>query len=327
MPGTSQALGHYDQMLTNVSHAYMQEPSNFVADQVFPVVPVAKASDVFFKIPKGNFFRDDVQKRPMGGRAAVTTMMTTTDTYVCEEEALAAVIDDRERQNQTNPFNVERSKVRLLTQQHLIHRDRRWAADFFTTGKWGTDVAGVNSGPVGAQVIKWNLSTGTPIDNVDAYKAAMLKATGMEPNVLVLGLDAFIALKNHPTIKELIKYTERAIVTEAILAAALGVEKVVVAKSVFNSAQEGVTEAMGMIVNAKAALLAYAAPAPGLEVPTAGYTFAWNGLLGAGAYDAPVAVARWRDEPAHSDYFEVRMAWQSKVIAPDLGVFFTGVVD
>jgi hypothetical protein len=331
MPTTAQGLGHYDQMLTNVSVAYTQSEASFIAPKVFPVVPVAKASDIYWKYPKGNFFRDDVQRRPMGGRPVVTNFGATTDKYICEEDALSVAIDDRERANQTNPMSVERSKVRLLTQQMLIHRDRVWAADFWGTGKWGVDVAGVNSGPTGDQAIKFNLSTSDPKAVIDAYQQRLLRTTGMKGNVLVLGSDAGIALENNPSIIDRIKYgnsnSEPTQVTDSMLAQLFKVDRVVRAEGVFNSAQEGVTESMGFIVDPKSILLAYAAPEPALEVPSAGYCFAWTGLLGQQAFSNVTAVSRWRDEPARSDYFSVSMAWDAKIVAPDLGVFFSGIVD
>lgn len=331
MPATSQGLGHYDAMLTNVSVAYTQDAANYVAPKVFPVVPVAKASDIYWTYPKGQFFRDDVAKRPMGGRSVVTTFGATTASYLCEEDALSAAIDDRERANQTNPMSVERSKVRMLTAQMMTHRDRVWAADFWGTGKWGTDVTGVASGPTGPQVIKWNLSTGDPKASIDAYQQTLLRTTGMKGNVLVLGSDVGIAIENNPSIIDRIKYgnsnNEPTQVTDAMLAQLFKVDRVVRAEAVYNSAQEGVAESMGFIVDPKSALLVYAANEPALETPSGGYCFAWTGLLGQQAFSNVTAVSRWRDEPAHSDFFEVRMAWDAKIVAADLGVFFSAVVD
>ena len=39
---------HVDAILTNISVAYMQDRDNFIADKVFPVIPVDKKSDKFF---------------------------------------------------------------------------------------------------------------------------------------------------------------------------------------------------------------------------------------------------------------------------------------
>ena len=39
---------HIDRALTNTSVAYMQDASAFIADKVFPIVPVKRQSDVFY---------------------------------------------------------------------------------------------------------------------------------------------------------------------------------------------------------------------------------------------------------------------------------------
>ena len=37
-------------------------------------------------------------------------------------------------------------------------------------------------------------------------------------------------------------------------------------------------------------------------------------------------MERGRDDRAHSDYFQMRMAWDMKVVAPDLGAFLATAV-
>jgi len=326
-PITSQNVGHYDAPLTTFGIAYMQSTDNFVAQRVFPPVPVANASDVYPVWPRGNFYRDDVAVRPMGGRAPLQGVKPTWASYTIEEEALAATIDDRERANQTNPINMERAKTRMLLSQHLIHADRKFAAAFMATSIWGTDVTGVASGPTANQTIFWNLSTSDPVVEVRKRKRAILGATGIMPNVLVLGSDVELALLDNAAVISRISggasKSDPALVELATLEQVFGC-RIVVGRGVWNSAIEEATATMGYILPAKSALLAYAAPNPGIEEPSAGYTFAWNGLLGGQA--AGVSVKRWREEGASSDFFQASTAHTQKVVAADLGVFFSLVV-
>lgn len=327
MPDPSAQEGHYDQLLTNISLAFMQDATNFVADKVFPVVPVAKASDFYWTYPRGYFFRDEVGPRPMGGYSRTVGYKLSKNTYSCEEEGLAAMLDDRERANSTPPHDPERSKVKLLTGQHLIHRDKRWAAGYMKTGVWTTDLTGIASGsPTASQFLRWDVSTSTPIKEVKQRKRNVGELTGFEPNVLVLGSDVEIALENHPDIIDRIKYTERGLPTRDLLGSLFDVDHVLVPTGVQNTGIEGGTDAFAFIVAKKDALLVYAASEPGLDTPSGGYIMAWTGLLGDGAFSAPAAVNRGRDERAHSDWFEVRMAFDVHVVAPDLGVYFSAAV-
>jgi len=54
---------HVDAILTNISVAYIQEQSAYIASQVFPIIPVEKQSDKYFTYAKGDWFRDEAQLR------------------------------------------------------------------------------------------------------------------------------------------------------------------------------------------------------------------------------------------------------------------------
>lgn len=326
MPQPNISDGHVDVLLTNLSVAYSQSATNFIADRVFPQVPVNHASDLYLKYPKGAFFRDDVAPRAFGGESPIIGFELDKATYYCEEQALSAMLDDRERANATPPYDPERGKVMLLTQQHLIHRDADWSRKYFKTGIWGTDQLGTaSSGSVDAtHFLQFDDASSSPIEVIDAQKEIIAEATGVMPNVLVIGAKTYRVLKNHPSIMDRIKYTQRGQVTEALLASLFEVDRVLVPRAIKNTAKEGVTDAMAFIHDKKAMLLAYANPNPGLEQISAGYVFTWTGLLGDAAYNA--GVWRGRDERKHSDWFEVRMAYDQEVIASDCAVFFNACV-
>ena len=48
MPQPYSGQVHVDRPLTNISVAYLQNDNDYIADKVFPVVPVMKQSDRFF---------------------------------------------------------------------------------------------------------------------------------------------------------------------------------------------------------------------------------------------------------------------------------------
>lgn len=317
---------HVDQFLTNVAVAFWQDQRKYIADKVFPIVPVAKQSDKYPVYPRGYFFRDDVAPRPLGGRAPLVDYKVQSDTYVAEEYALGHNLDDRARANYDQPLDPDRAAARLLTQQFLIHRDRLWVSKYFTTSVWSKDRAGVASNPTGDQFLQFDQTGSDPIGLVDAERDRIAQATGFEPNALVMGRAVYRVLKEHPKITDKIKYTQRGIVTPDLLAQVFGVERVLIPSAVYNAAAEGATDSMQFIVNPKSMLLVYAAPNPSLDEPSGGYTFAWTGLIpgAVGAFGG--VIQRGRDELAHSDYFEIRGAYDMKLVAADLGTFFTSCV-
>lgn len=326
MPQPTPAQMHVDRYLTNLSVAFVQRSRNFVADKVFPVVPVAKQSDLYPVYDRGYFFRDEMRPRPLGGEAAKAGYKITNKRYYCEEFALAHTIDDRVRANADQPLNPDRAGMRLLTTQAMIHRDRDWSSKYFKTGVWTTDLTGVAASPGTGQFLQFDQSGSDPIGVVDAEKDRIAESTGYEPNVLVLGRKVYRVLRNHADIVDRVKYTQRGVIDTEILASLFGVERVVVPGSIYNAAAEGATDDFNFIVSSDDMLLVYAAPEPALEEPSGGYIFAWTGLIPGETNAFGGVIQRMRDEKAHSDHLEIRMAYDIHVVAPDLGVYFDSAV-
>ncbi len=57
---------HVDRPLTQLSLAFLQSADGFVADRVFPRVPVDKPSDSYFTYDRGMFNRNQMEKRAAG---------------------------------------------------------------------------------------------------------------------------------------------------------------------------------------------------------------------------------------------------------------------
>ena len=146
------------------------------------------------------------------------------------------------------------------------------------------------------------------------------------PNVLVLGAAVKRALRTHPDISDRIKYTQTGIADDDILATLFEVDSVITARSVFNAADEGASDDMQFIADERALLLAYIDPSPALNSPTALANFAWTGLIPGETNAIGGVMERGRDDRAHSDYFQNRMAWDLRQVAPDLATFFNEAV-
>lgn len=317
---------HVDRFLTNLSVAFVQDNRNFVFDKVFPVVPVQKQTDKYVIFDRGSFWRNDqIKERPLGGRADVAEWAFTDDTYRCVERALAYKIDDRQRENTDDPLDPDRAATRLLQEQMAIDNDRRWVTEFFQTGLWTTEKDGAT-----ADFTQFDDTTPTdPVELMDEAHDDILKLTGRRANTLVVGADVHRVIKNMDVVLERIKYTQRGIVNEELLASMFNVDNYFVLRSIQNTANEGQTDSIDWIANessalgAESMLLCHAAPNAGLETPSAGYTFAWQNLVNGAANLIGSAIMRGRDEFAHSDHLEIRSATDLKLVSADLGVFFT----
>jgi hypothetical protein len=312
-----------------MSIAYIQDEKAFVAGRVFPFVPVDKKSDKYFSYTKDDWFRDDAQLRSPGTESAGGGYdIDNTPSYACEVYAYHKDIDEQIDANADIPINMERDGVRFVTRKLLLRQEIQWVSDFFTTSKWTGSSTGGDITPSPT----WDNPTSTPIEDVQVQQASILQNTGFEANTLVLGFQVYQKLIRHPDVIDLIKYGagpgSPAIANEAALAKIFSVERVIVSKSVKNTAAKtpGSTTFTGAFTAGKNALLAYVTSSPGIMEPSSGYIFMWKGISrGIGktiaAYRIPMP---WLG--LENVRIEAEIAFADKIVGADLGVFFSNAV-
>ncbi len=319
---------HVDRPLTQIAIAFAQEPDAFVADRAFPVLGVAKKSDSYFQVPKGDWFRDEMKKRAPGALSAERTHTLSTDTYQCDVWALHEMLSDQVAANYDSPLQPRREITIGLTQAGMIRKEREFVTAFFSASLWSVDQTGVDSASPGAnQVGRWDRADSTPIEDVRTGKRRVQARTGFRPNKMVLGREVYDILLDHPDIVARLDRGQTsgpAIAKRDSLAALFELEEILVMDAVENTAVEGATDDIDLI-GGKSALLIYSAPSPGIYVPSAGYTFSWTGLMGAGALGMRMKTIR--DEKRESEMIEIQMAFDQKLVHADLGQFYITVVN
>jgi hypothetical protein len=315
MPQPTQNQVHVDAILTNISVAYMQRQQNFIASQVFPIVPVSKQSDKFYTYTKNDWFRDEAQRRADATESAGGGYNLSTDSYQADVYAFHKDIGDQTRANADAPINVDREATEFVTSRIALKMETQFVNSFFTTGVWATDSTPSNL---------WSDYTSSdPLNDVENGKRQILSTTGFEPNTLVIGYDVFKSLKNHPDLVDRIKYTSSQVLTADLMASLFDIPRVLVSKAVKATNAEGATGAYDFTAG-KNALLCYSAPSAGLLQPSAGYVMSWTGV--SQGLGATVGTSRIRMEQFKADRIEAEVAFDMKVIGADLGYFFSSVV-
>ena len=324
MPQPTLTDSHIDAILTNISVAYLQKQENFIADKVFPVIPVDKKSNKYFVYTKNDWFRDEAQRRADSTESAGSGYSLTTATYNTDVFAFHKDIGDQTLANSDAPLNPLREASEFVTHRLLLRKELQFVSDFFTTGVWGTDVTGVSGSPSTGETRQWSDYTNSdPINDIEAGKSGILSTTGQEANTLVLGYETFRQLKNHPDLVDRIKYTSSQTITTDMLAAMFDIPRVLVAKAVKATNNEGATGAYGFAYG-KGALLTHVAQNPGVLTPSAGYTFSWTGV--SGGLGANIGTSSFRMEHLKSTRVEAEMAFDNKVVGSDLGYFWNTIV-
>lgn len=331
MPNPTQSDLHVNVPLTNVSVAWMQDKSKFIADKVFPRVPVQKQSDMYWKYSKSDWRRTDAQKRAPGTESAGSGWKVSTDTYFAQVWAVHKDIDDQIRANADSNWRLDKDSSLFVTNQLLLRRDLDWNAKYFTTSVWSKDLTGVASSPSTNQFLQWNDGASDPIVQFAELQTDFVLQAGRKANTLVLGADTITALKNHPDIIDRIKYTQRGVVTEDLLASLFDVERVLVSYASYTGVAEvndaddqDAAATYSFMTNRKAALLCYTPSSPSLMTPAAGYTFTWNGYLAGNSYG--IRMKNFRMEHIAADRIEGEMTYDMKVVSPDMGIFLASAV-
>lgn len=325
---------YFNQPLTTVSTAYGQA-GNWIAPQVFPVVPVARQGDVYWKYPQSDWKRTIAGVRAPATETPGGGWEMQSDSYYAAVYGVHKDVDDQTATNAVGGgFNLYADASRWVTEQLLLKRDRLWVDTYLRTGVWtggtgtnggasGTDLTGAASGTVANTFIQFDQAASDPIRLIQSQILGQVRKTGFRPNVLVMGPDVYNALLQNQSIIDRIKYSERGIISEDLLRSVFNVDRVVVTWTTENTAPKGAADSINFM-NSKSMLLVYSPAAAGLQTLSGGYIFAWTGLLGAGAFGT--RIKRWRMEEIASDRVEGEMAFDMKLVAPDVGIFFSQAV-
>jgi len=322
---TSSAV-HVNAPLTNISVAYIQSQEDFIADKVFPLVPVDKQTDIYWTYTKNDWFRDEAKQRgPAAESAGGGYNLDSTATYSCKVYAFHKDIPDQVRANCDAAIDVDRDATMFISQRLLIRREKIWADNYFAINKWGKDYTGVAAGAVaGTSFIQWSdYSSSDPVGDIKTGRMYIKGITGYKPNTLVLAEEVFESLKNHPDIIDRYKYTSSQVVTIDMLARLFEVQRILIAGGIYSATAELAATPTYSWIMSKGALLVYAAPSPSLMTPSGGYTFAWSGLSGLGY---ATSIKNFRMEHLECDRVEGESAFDCKLVASDMGVFFATAI-
>lgn len=324
MPNPTMSDVHVNTPLTNLSIAYQNNIGGYIADRVFPAIAVPKQSGLYYRYARDDWYRSEAQLRAPGTESAGGGYRLDTDTYFAHVYAVHKDIDEQIAANADDAINMDRDATQWVTNQLLLKREKLWVSNFFQTSIWGSNQAGVASAPGSNQFVRFDVAGSVPIETLRAQILAQQQLTGYTPNTLVMGAQVWNALADHAEFLDRIKYTQRGMVTEDLLASLLGIDRVFVARAVeVTTAEEAAADTYSFLLG-KSMLLCYAAPNPGTLQPSAGYTFNWTGYLGANANGMRMSTL---DMPwIRSRRVEGELAFDMKLVAAELGTFFSAVV-
>lgn len=291
---------HVDRALTNVAIRYSN--AAYVADQVFPIVPVQKQTDKYFKFAREDWYRDDAGPRAPGTRAPRVDYNISTESYVCLEQAAAKPVPDEVVENADSPLQPLIDATNYVQEKMFIRREIDVFSEVFGSLWSGS----ATPSPT------WDDDASDPFTDIETGMNTVELAIGRPVNIGVIGRGLWRYVKNHPDIIDRIKGgampQNPAALYLAALSALTEIPKILVARAIKQTSLEGATASYSYI-GGNHFWLGYVTPSAAIDSPTAGYVFSWK---------QPV-VSRFTEDQEHQQVVEIRSSWDTKVTAPEAG--------
>lgn len=324
MPNPTSSDRHVDTLAADHSIAFLQDQANAIYGNAIAVLPVKKRSDKYATFPVGTWNKRQAKRRAAGEAASVGGFTISTDTYNCDLYGLAHKTPREENGEAVDEvFDPEIEATEFATGQSLLEAEAALAAAIMAEGVWTTDLDGTTGAvTLGTNFLKWNEAASDPILDMVQSGILVQKQCGKRPNVGIVGIDVWAQLVAHPSIVDRMKHTSGESITQQIVAKLFELDKIIVPGLINNTAELGQTASMDWLVAADDVWLGYLAPSPGKRTLSAAYVYAFD----ADEFSQGVRVSKWYEAKENSDYVQVDLCIDVKVVAPQAGAFLNDVV-
>jgi len=293
-----------DKLLSQFSQKYTND--SYISEMILPMMKVKEKTGKYAKYGTENLrvYSDQIVRAP-GTRANSVDYSVSQGSYTCQERALEKKVPDEFVNNTDDPYDPKRDAVATLMDNISINQEKALQAYMADNSKLtnNTTLAGIS---------QWSdYDNSNPLDDIETGLTAVQALTGKRPNTAVMGLDVMLKLKYHPEIREQVRYTGNAKLSDADLGSFLkeffNLNEVLVGNSIYDSADEGQAASLASIWT-KDFWLLHKTERPTLMGATFGYTFT----------DVPAKVETYRDEPYVSDVVRVRKSFDQNVMDVNL---------
>jgi len=267
---------------------------------VAPLHEVGEETGNFPIIERAYFQKPPETARREDGKYNRTQGGFTNGTYTCEEYGLEAPLDDRRSKRYATFIDFERAEAQRLRYQILLAHERRVSALVMSASTFTAHNVATS----------WTtIASSTPLADLDTACAAVEDATGLprSQHSLILPRAGWEFLRNSAALLDVLKSWNSGIqgpeaVKVSTVASYLEIREILVGRSSYDTANEGIAASMSAVWPAQYGMLAVLArEGDALEMPGLARTMLWTA-------DSPdkVVVEEYREEASRSDVLRVR---------------------
>lgn len=311
MPAPSDIRAQVDPILTTFALGYKPQ-QNLIGHLVAPEVPVLSTTGTIHTYGKEGFRIHD-SKRAARAHPKKLDFGMNKDTYACVEHSLAGELDLEAELEEAARVGgaalqdkMERQAVLTVQNSLELEREKAVADSVFAAANYesgnkvtlaGNDQWIASGGGQG--------STSNPIDDINTGIAAARDDMGIKPNTLTFGFSSWKALTQHSDIKDIVKYSQMAVITEEMIKQIFGVQYVNVGEAVYSSDGDTFSDIWGDHVS-----ITYTPPAAEMAEGTTPHTVTFN-LAG-------YPIVKTYDDAINRNYLVFRK-YQVKLISDKYG--------
>tara|TARA_R110000824_G_scaffold362783_2_gene550767 strand:- start:6686 stop:7684 length:999 start_codon:yes stop_codon:yes gene_type:complete len=248
-----------------------QNRAGFVGMKLAPVIDVPKGFGPFARLKLKDILRKRVDtSRGAGGSYGRDSAEFNKDSYTCEDHGFEEAVDLREAEFYDSWIDAEvlaAERARNMVLQDYESRVVTLANAVTNTTAIGTD---------------WKTTaTCSPIDDIRTAKVKVRNRCGLMPNALCIEWEVFEHLRDCAQILDRVKQQTFRDVTKSqvnadMIAGALGLEEVIVAGGMENTANEASTAVLASLWTADNGLLYVKNDSKDLKTPRWANTFHWS---------------------------------------------------
>lgn len=271
----------------------------FIAEEVFPVIPVMKESDLYYTFTREEL-RDVDSRRAAGALAKEVEWVPSTATYTAEEYAMRHLLPDRLVNNADAPVRPRMTTTAKLMKWIQLGQEKRVQALCQGTAN---SVATVAASP------KWDGTSPTIEKDIDTAKDSVRNNCGVEPNAIVLAENVKDVVKRDSTLRDLIRYVinvgagNKELLMNGELPPVMFNLAIIIAGAVEDTSKLGQSSTIAKIWNDSVPVF-YRELAPSLDAVTWGYQMRVQNPI----------VTTYRDDPRKGEWIEASILQAEELV-------------
>jgi hypothetical protein len=300
----------YTTIRADIAQAVYEGLSNknnlFIGTEVMPVYSSDVKSGAYLKLNIGDSetLNDDVLKIAAGAGYPRTSRRFTSDSFDAIEYGLEEVLPDSNRRDLDRFFDTEVNIAGMLLRQIQISHEARVASAAFASN-------GLTAISATAAYTEANITSFDVPGDVASAKLELAKF-GVLPNTLIMSMPLFERIRRSAKVQNqffgIVPSDQSRLLSEGEVAAAVGVDRVLVGRAPKNTAAKGQAYAGGFIWSNTYLALA----------TTSGGDFSGGGfgrtIVWAADSPVPFVSETYRDEARRANVLRVRQNSAEKVI-------------